>query len=109
MKYKETMVAYNHGGPIRTGPWPDRTGWSDDYQSSVGACELRVQEANREGRAIIMLLDFHHAVVRDRVPVAEAHKAFLNIDEYRDMMACDVPGVEEARRLHADDEEDWTL
>lgn len=100
MEYKETMVAYNHGGPIVTGPWPDRTGWSDDYQSSVGACELRVQEANKEDRAIIILLDFHHAVVRDRVPVMDAHKAFMVIDEYRDMMACDVPDVEEYRLAH---------
>ena len=29
-----------------------------------------------------MLLEFHHAVARDGVPVQAAHAAFWNIDEY---------------------------
>ncbi len=91
MRYVDKMVVYNRGGPIAVGPWPDKAGWSDHYTYSVGGCELRVQKATKTVRSIIMLLDFHHAVVRDKVPIMEAQKAFMNFAEFRDMMACDVP------------------
>ena len=94
MKYRDCMIAYNHGGPITVGPHPDHpNGWSVDYDYTVGACYLKAKTATFEQNAIQMLLEFHHAVVRDRVPVDQAHRAFYAIDEYREMMAIDVPQV----------------
>ena len=37
MKYRDSMIAYNPGGLIVVGPHPDRTGWSDQYERTVGA------------------------------------------------------------------------
>jgi hypothetical protein len=91
MKYQECMIAYNpDSSEIEVGPWPDRTGWSDKYRSTVGACFSWVQKSSRDRRDVYMLLEFHHAVVRDGVPVAAAHAAFCRIDEYRELMAADV-------------------
>ena len=86
------MIAYDHdGGSIAVGPHPDVTGWSDRYQSTVGACFLKAKTASYEANLIQMLVEFHHAVVRDGVPVRAAHAAFWNVDEYREAMAADVP------------------
>ena len=91
MKYVDCMIGYNSGGPIEVGPHPDRSGWSKKYRYSVGACFLKAKDADLINNHLQMLLEFHHAVVRDQVPVADAHRAFWAIDEYRDMMAEDVP------------------
>jgi hypothetical protein len=101
MKYEECMIAYDpNSNRIRVGPWPDRRGWSDDYIFTVGACFMlnRQCQLTRDQllRRVQLLLEFHHAVVRDAVPFDEAHKAFLQIDEYRDMMAHDVPSGDQA-------------
>jgi hypothetical protein len=91
MKYTECMIAYDPDTDnIKVGPWPDETGWSDKYLFTVGACYLKMHKAARMRRDIQMMLEFHHAVVRDRVPVDAAHAAFCQIDEYREMMAPDV-------------------
>lgn len=90
MKYRDCMVAYNAGGPIVAGPHPDDTGWSNIFDYTVGACYLKAKEASDKDNIIQMLLEFHHAVVRDGVPVDEAHRAFSAIDEYRDVLAEDI-------------------
>lgn len=33
----------------------------------------------------MLFIEFHTIVVRDKVPIQAAHKAFLAIDEYRDV------------------------
>jgi hypothetical protein len=40
-----------------------------------------------------MFILFNTLVVRDRVPVEAAHKAFLKIEEYRQAISPDTPGV----------------
>lgn len=97
MKYRNCMIAYNRGGPIAAGPHPDRTGWSRGYHATVGANYLEAKSASEADNKIQMLLDFHHAVVRDGVPLDQVHAAFWNIDEYRQCMARDVPPPEGAR------------
>jgi hypothetical protein len=88
-RYEQCMIAYNPGSAkIEVGPWPDETGWSDRYHSTVGACfgYFGPPEVRVERRLVQMLLEFHHAVVRDRVPVDAAHAAFWLIEEYRAAM-----------------------
>jgi hypothetical protein len=93
MKYRECIIAYDVGGPIRVGPWPDKTGWSEIYERTVGACFADTRSLSGVSAQRQMLLDFHHAVVRDGVPVKDAHEAFAAIDEYRACMSLDVPLV----------------
>lgn len=43
----------------------------------------------------MMFIDFNTAVVRDKVDVQSAHRAFLAIDEYRKLIPLDMEGAEE--------------
>ena len=36
-----------------------------------------------EGKALMMMIDFHKLVVRDGIDPQAAHQQFLKIDEYR--------------------------
>jgi hypothetical protein len=94
MRYTEIMVAWDPGTDrITVGPWPDRTGWSDRYRYTGAACFADVHRLGPKALAIRVLSDFHAIVVRDRVSVEAAHRAFLVIDEYRAHLAPDVPGL----------------
>ena len=45
----ETMIAWNPDSEdIRVGPWPDKTGWSDNYDSTDGAFETFWHEADEK-------------------------------------------------------------
>lgn len=93
MKYKEAMVAWSrHTDQIKVGPWPQRDGWSKPYRYSVGACFLKVREMTQDKVGGKVFIDFHSIIVRDGVDIAAAHKAFLQIDEYREYISGDILG-----------------
>lgn len=95
MKANESLIAWTpETSRIRVGPWPDRSRWSDAYAFTDGACCTQWREAAPEARALLVMLAFHTAVVRDGVPVPAAHEAFLAIDEYRQRISPDTPGAE---------------
>ena len=101
MQASEAMIAwtptsYRHSamaGKMLVGPWPDRTGWSDPYSHTVGACFH--DNRTLRGNALIarLFLDFHTAVVRDGVPVDDAHREFLKIDEYCRAISPEISGA----------------
>jgi len=84
----------NTAGQVRIGPWPDRTGWSDAYRMTEGACQRHWHETGEDTLVLLVMLAFINVVVRDGVPVDRAHRAFLGIDEYRARIAPDVPGAD---------------
>ena len=45
-------------------------------------------------RDMMLFIEFHTIVVRYKVSVEAAHKAFLAIDEYRQRIAPDIEGAE---------------
>jgi hypothetical protein len=81
-------------GMVKVGLHPDWTGWSDAYSSWLGAGNHNFSELSDAGRLTQMFLDFHKIVVGDRVNPQVAHKAFLEIDEYRRAIAPDIEGAE---------------
>lgn len=92
----EWMVAWTpsdlEGGPaICVGPWPDRTGWSDRFEFTAGNCDLDRHGWERGRQLLAMMLDFHGAVVCDGIPPADAHREFLKIDAYGDLLPADAP------------------
>jgi hypothetical protein len=102
MKQLECMIAWTSpddeyftdtAGKIEIGPWPDKTGWSDRYCYTTGACEMSLHEASADGRIMQLFLDFNAIVVRDGINPQEVHKAFLKIDEYRQHIAPDMDGA----------------
>ena len=43
----------------------------------------------------MLFIDFNTIFVRDNMPVGAAHKAFLQIDEYRRLISPDTPGADD--------------
>lgn len=81
--YKEVMIAGNNGGPIKVGPVPDKTGWSDKFEWTIGGCYADVQSTTPEQLKQRVLSDFVGVVVRYQVPVEQAHESFMLVKEYQ--------------------------
>ena len=100
MKHTEAMYAWGPrrgrvaGKPVMVGPWPDRSGWSDPYLFTGGACYTALHGKSPEERKAQLFIDFHTMVVRDGVPPPDAHEAFLAIDEYRASISPDIKGAD---------------
>ena len=62
---------------------------------SAGAACLDRKTMPHWQQVAMMFADFHTIVVRDGVDVQEAHKAFLEIDEYREVISPDIPGADQ--------------
>lgn len=93
-KMREAMIAWNRETEeIRVGPWPDQTGWSKGYSNTHGVCMSFWRELDDTGLALMIFITFCQIVVRDSVPPRAAHAAFLEIDEYRERLSPDVPGL----------------
>lgn len=59
MKFTEIMVAWEpEATRIKVGPWPDRSGWSDDYLFTTGACYTDVRHMPPEILRARVLSDF---------------------------------------------------
>lgn len=95
MKFAEAMIAWDpRTDRIQVGPWPDRTGWSRRYLFTDGACTMALHKMAPEVQKAMLFIHFNTIVVRDGVPVAKAHEAFLAIDEYRASISPDIPGAD---------------
>ena len=94
-KWLECMVAWTPGtSKIKVGPWPDKSGWSDGYSFTGGACYLKAHSESKEYNLAALFIEFNTIVVRDCVPYQVAHRAFLHIEEYRRALAPDTLGAE---------------
>jgi hypothetical protein len=97
MKYCEALIAWTPTtdalGEIDVLPWPDKRGLSDRYEFTGDACYSEVHQMSQTAQLARLFIDFNTVVVRDRIPVAAAHRAFLKIDEYRDRISPDTDGA----------------
>lgn len=84
MKQTETMIAWNREtDQVRVFRWPDTERLSRAYRLTTGACDTDLERASLLERLAHLFIAFNTLVVRDRVSPEAAHKAFLEIDEYR--------------------------
>lgn len=90
--YSRTL-GFDKPGTIKVGPWPDRTGWSEAYGMTEGACESEYHEFTPEERAARVFMLFNKLVIRDKMDPLVVHEAFLAIDEYKDRLSIDTPGA----------------
>lgn len=58
--------------------------------------ELRGTAVERGATALMLLfIHFHTLVVRDGIPIADAHREFLKIKEYRATISRDISGADD--------------
>jgi len=112
MKIEETMVAWvprhlkspglvSEGdmppGAIAVGPWPDRTGWTDPYFMTDGACMVEwrklIKDEGEWAAVAFTFIIWNTAVGRDGIDPQDAHNAFLKIDEYAERCSPDMKGA----------------
>jgi hypothetical protein len=95
MKAKETMICWNpNSNQIKAGPWPDTTGWSRGYAFSGGACLAEVHKMTEGQISMMLFVEAIHTIVRDKVDPLAVHAAYLKLDEYRNLCACDMPEMD---------------
>jgi hypothetical protein len=101
MKFQDALVAWTPGtDQIRVGPllWPGDPDWTERpirYRCTGVAAYRAIREyENKLLRDMMLFIEFNKIVVRDQVPVAAAHAAFMAIDEYRERISPDIPGAE---------------
>lgn len=97
MKLSESLIAWNAGGSeIEVGGFV-REGdvdWTRPYRKSGGAAYVDVRKLKGVEARHYVMSEFLGIVIRDRVDLDAAHRAFLKIDEYRQALPQDVEGAD---------------
>lgn len=106
MKASEVLIAWEpkHGrGEDRPNAGEIKSGvllrehdedWTKPYLNTGGAAFLEWRTLTGSDLLVKILADFHSIVVGDGVDPKAAHEAFLLIDEYRGIIAPDLPGAD---------------
>lgn len=85
MDIKDAKILWDKGGAVAvTRISSKETPAQSALSKSYGACNAEWVEATDEGRLKLMLWTFVEMVADDGVPPEAAHKAFLEIDQYRE-------------------------
>lgn len=94
MNLTNTMVCWNPDSTeIALVPWPDRVGASDNYDFTEGACDSKYDRKNFEHRKMLVFILAMQMIIRDNMPPNLVHSVLLSLEEYKDGLADDVPGV----------------
>lgn len=83
-------------GNVKVGPLPhlsSEPNWTQPFMSTGGAVFADTQKLRGVKSILKLFIDFHTLVVRDGIDPKEAHKAFLAIDEYAEMISPDIKGA----------------
>ena len=85
-------------GAVALVPWPDYRGTSNQYVMSGLAAYRAIQAGDFQHRKLMVYITAIQAIVRDGCDPRDVHNALLALEEYRDGLADDVPGVAELRK-----------
>ena len=89
----DIMLCWNPGADVALIPWPDLTGASQRYECSTLACNAEFHKMTAEQRKLAVFVEAMHLIVRDKCDPQAVHGALLGLQEYRDGMAPDMPGL----------------
>jgi hypothetical protein len=97
MRFMQSMICWNPGtDQVTVVPWPDTRPADEGLRLRLAASpDMDLEEAPRGWQIAILFIHFHTLVVRDCVPLVAAHRAFMEIDEYRQCMAPEIEGAED--------------
>ncbi len=99
MKLTEALIAYDSQNGIKVGPWPDETGWADDYIFTTGACYTFVHEMTSEHKTRWAFIEAMQIIIRHGLDPKMVHDAFCEIKEYRKGLECDTPVPKHLRTI----------
>lgn len=95
LNYRNYRLFWSHGGPVEM----RETAFRDSKEQGFDLCRGPGMDFDRakvgEWQAkAMMFVDFNTLVVRDGVPIEDAHREFLKIPEYRATISPDTPGAD---------------
>jgi len=73
-----------------------------DYNSTL-ACWSYIHDLTAEQRKLIVFIEAMHLIVRDGIDPVKLHHVLLDLEEYRDGCAADMPGAAEAMHKHREE------
>jgi len=92
MKCADARIFWNVGGEVQVVSPSEED--PRHLRCSGGACYAWWTDGRGGGSAIAMLLrEFVHLTMRDKLSADDVHREFLKIDEYAEFLSLDVPGV----------------
>jgi hypothetical protein len=80
-------------GSVLVGRHPDYSDWSYNYLMTDGACWGYVQALGYEDAKHWIFNKAAHLIIRDGISPLAVHREFLKIEEYRDGLSDDMPGI----------------
>ncbi len=94
MDARHTMLCWNpDSNEVDLVAHPDLCGASDKYMMTALGCWSRFNEMNFEQRKAVIFIEAMHLIIRDGCDPDAVHRALLALDEYRDGLAGDMPGL----------------
>ena len=101
MKYQEALIAWtpqtDHIRVDRLLQSYDEPDWTESpirYAYTGGAAYSGLRDCtDKLKRDMMLFIEFHAIVVRDKIPIEAAHREFLKIDEYRERISPDIEGA----------------
>lgn len=89
---KEVMLCWNPGSDeVAIVKWPDKIGASEKYLMTGLACFLEIHDKKYDYIKQLVFIEAIHLIVRDKCDPMAVHNALLQVQEYRDGLACDMP------------------
>jgi len=99
---KHCFVAWNPGtDQVALIGHPDYSGRCGPYVMTWGACNSYIHDLDFESRKKMVFIEAMHMIVRDKCDPQAVHKVLLDLEEYIDGCADDMPEVYK-RRLDAE-------
>lgn len=98
---KEMMVLWNpNSSDIEVVQWPPSK-FGIKYDKSLmyswGACNSEIRSLSEERCKLMTMITVSKIIIRDKVDALKVHEAFLNIREYRETCAFDMPNYDGAK------------
>lgn len=97
MKLADALILWDPlTGRVAVGPITEGRGeWAKGLPKSAGAAFAHVRKLKGGEARCYVMSEFLGLVVRDGIPVQDAHRAFLKIEEYRQAIPRDTHGAED--------------
>ena len=97
-----TVLWWTPGGEVELGPYPDNR-WDRRQQNNSLAAYRHIQQGSFEHRKTMVFIEAVKLIVRDRCDPDKVHNALLELEEYRDGLPDDMPGVWELRKKYGEE------
>ena len=91
----EVMVCWNPGtDQVKIVNHPDYENKSKGYRMTALGCYTWLKKATFTEKKMMCFIQAIHLIIRDKCDPMAVHNALLGIEEYRDGLSDDFPGIE---------------